>query len=187
MEVLNYHAIVIQSATAALENKYAVFSSFFNIESLIAGSSSHGLVFANRRHVLPGLKAVWLYGTRKLNQLKCRKSLNRIKKMTDLGRNVMKEERDLTEFSLHNSDNTADLDKAFERHSYSPDTITNFYFSNANAKRRRRLELSKSKYYHKLAAQERAFTQSKALIMFIGGCGYGVRSVIKGYQRFGGN
>ena len=107
--------------------------------------------------------------------------------MTDLGRNVMKEERDLTEFSLHNSDNTADLDKAFERHSYSPDTITNFYFSNANAKRRRRLELSKSKYYYKLAAQERAFTQSKALIMFIGGCGYGVRSVIKGYQRFGGN
>jgi hypothetical protein len=46
--------------------------------------------------------------------VKCRRPLNRIKKMTDLGQNVMKEERELTELSLYNSDNTADLDKAFE-------------------------------------------------------------------------
>jgi hypothetical protein len=38
-----------------------------------------------------------------------------------------------------------------------------------------------------LAAQERAFTQSKAPIMFIGDRGHGVRSIIKGHQRFGGH
>ena len=72
--------------------------------------------------------------------------------MTDLGRNVMKKERELTEFSLHNSCNAADLDKVFERYSRSRDTIRNFYFSNANSKRQRQLELSKIRYYHKLTA-----------------------------------
>ena len=66
--------------------------------------------------------------------------------MANWGRNAMKEERELTEFSLHNSDNIADLAKAFERHSLSQDTIRNFYFSNANAKRRKRLELTKNRY-----------------------------------------
>jgi hypothetical protein len=70
MEVYDYHANAIQPAATALENKDAVFSSFFNIERLIAVSSSHGLVFANRMHILPGLKAVRLYGTRKLNRRK---------------------------------------------------------------------------------------------------------------------
>jgi hypothetical protein len=107
--------------------------------------------------------------------------------MTDLGRNVMKEERELTESSLHNSGNAADLDKAFERHYRSRNTIKNFYFSNAIAKQRRRLELPKSRYYHKLVAQERAFTQSKALIMFIGDRDHGVRSITRGYEWFGGH
>ncbi|KAG2201717.1 hypothetical protein INT46_003109 [Mucor plumbeus] len=74
--------------------------------------------------------------------------------------NMMKEEKELTE---------------------------NFYFSNANAKRRRRLELAKNRYYHKLEVQERTFTQSKAPIMFIGDRGHGVRSIIKGHQQFGGH
>jgi hypothetical protein len=60
------------------------------------------------------------------------RSLNRIKKITDLARNVLKEESELTDFSLHNSGNAADLDKAFERHSHSRNTISNLYFSNAN-------------------------------------------------------
>ena len=107
--------------------------------------------------------------------------------MSNLGQNMMKEEKKLTEFSLHNSDNAADLDRKFEWHSCSWDTIRNFYFSNANAKRRRRLELAKNRYYHKLAAQERTFTQSKAPIMFIGDRGHGVRSIIKGHQQFGGH
>ena len=99
----------------------------------------------------------------------------------------MKEESELTEFSLHDSGNASDLGKAFERSSRSLYIIMDFYFSNANAKRRRRLELTKSRYYHKLAAQERAFTQSKAPIMFIGDRGHGVRSIIKDYQQFGGH
>jgi hypothetical protein len=34
--------------------------------------------------------------------------------MTNLGQNMMKEEKELTEFSLHNIDNAADLDRTFE-------------------------------------------------------------------------
>ncbi|KAG2205285.1 hypothetical protein INT46_009777 [Mucor plumbeus] len=71
IKIHDYHANIIQSAVTALENKDAVFSSFFNIELLIAVlSSSYELVFANRIHLLPGLKAVRFYGTRKLNQHK---------------------------------------------------------------------------------------------------------------------
>jgi hypothetical protein len=68
MEVYDCHANVIQPAATALENKDVGFSSFFNIKRLIVVSSSHSLVFANRMHILPGLKAVRLYSARKLNQ-----------------------------------------------------------------------------------------------------------------------
>ena len=68
MEVCDYHVNVIQPAATALENKDVGFSSFFNIKRLIVVSSSHSLVFANRMHILPGLKAVRLYSARKLNQ-----------------------------------------------------------------------------------------------------------------------
>ncbi|KAG2205158.1 hypothetical protein INT46_003467 [Mucor plumbeus] len=312
--------------------------SFFNIKRLIAVSSSHGLIFTNRIHILPGLKAVWLYGTLNLNQAFAsdqdtkvksailaaeKKTLenllkqqqkkqkefflnNSIRQLKKNGKLILIEgkngtwktyearnlspsspvsesnkiiftndkpnHRKVESYKLHSNldvcnltfsgidngivkvtetvafdihrfkchpelynrfnvledqdsdttegsisdefvpsqflslpvsmkinpksvnqgsglanGNASDLGKAFERSSRSLYIIMDFYFSNANAKRRRRLELTKSRYYHKLAAQERAFTQSKAPIMFIGDRGHGVRSIIKDYQQFGGH
>ncbi|EPB84963.1 hypothetical protein HMPREF1544_08241 [Mucor circinelloides 1006PhL] len=47
---------------AALAHKDAVLGSFFDIERLKSVTKSYGLEFANRIYVLPGLKAVRLYG-----------------------------------------------------------------------------------------------------------------------------
>jgi hypothetical protein len=47
----------------ALDNKDAVFSVFFSIDQLKKTTSSYGLEFANRIHILAGLKAIRIYGT----------------------------------------------------------------------------------------------------------------------------
>ena len=46
----------------ALANKDAVFSAFFNINQLKKITSSYGLEFVNRIHILPGLKTIRIYG-----------------------------------------------------------------------------------------------------------------------------
>ncbi|KAI8643844.1 hypothetical protein BD408DRAFT_414298 [Parasitella parasitica] len=43
--------------------KDAVFSNFFNIEKLKSVTSSYGMEFINRIHILPGSKTVRLYGS----------------------------------------------------------------------------------------------------------------------------
>lgn len=87
---------------------------------------------------------------------------------------------------MYDNGNTEDLGKTFDRHFRSRDTLRSFYFSNTNAKRQRRLDLTKSRYYNKLVMNEKAFTGSKTSIMLIAEQGYGIRSIIKSYQRFGG-
>ncbi|KAG2233685.1 hypothetical protein BDF21DRAFT_457861 [Thamnidium elegans] len=51
--------------------------------------------------------------------------------------------------------------------------------------RKRRLELTKRRYCDKTTAIEGKFSGTKKPIMFIGGRGRGIRSSIKGHQRFG--
>lgn len=57
----------------------------------------------------------------------------------------MQEETKLAELSLDNSGSTVNLEKAFEQHSRSKDILRSFYFSNSNAKRKKKLELTKSR------------------------------------------
>ena len=62
MFVLDFKGNRIKQGSA-LANKDAVFSAFFNIDQLKKISSSYGLEFANRIHILPGLKTIRIYGT----------------------------------------------------------------------------------------------------------------------------
>lgn len=114
------------------------------------------------------------------------KSLVRKKKTTELGQQVIHEERRLVDFSLHSCQTADELDTVYREQSKSRDALRAFYFSNSFAKKKRRLELIKAKYHCKLAAEERRFSGSKKPIMMIGDRGYGTGSCIKNHQRFGG-
>ena len=114
-------------------------------------------------------------------------SLVKKKKRTTLGHQVLQSEQFLSECSLHQSANTNELDSNYREHEQCRETIRSLYYSNSQCKKRRRLELSKTKHHDRVAASERKSSNNhKKPIMFVGDRGHGVGSRIKGHQKFGG-
>lgn len=113
-------------------------------------------------------------------------SLNRRKRLTVLGQNVADLESDLSESSIQQCGTIDELDATFTRHSQAKSCIRQFYFSRSSANKKRRLELTKNRFYDRLASKERKFTKVSSPIMFIGDRGHAIRSPIKGHLRFGG-
>ncbi|KAL7325933.1 hypothetical protein PS15p_208349 [Mucor circinelloides] len=113
-------------------------------------------------------------------------SLAKKKKRTTLGHQVLQSEQFLSECSLHQSANTNELDSNYREHEQCRETIRSLYYSNSQCKKRRRLELSKTKHHDRVAASERKSSNHKKPIMFVGDRGHGVGSRIKGHQKFGG-
>ncbi|CEP13230.1 hypothetical protein [Parasitella parasitica] len=65
LDIKNFDGGYITSEQDARSRKDAVFPSFFNIDTLISTAAAYGLQFMHRIHILPGLKTIRLYGTRK--------------------------------------------------------------------------------------------------------------------------
>ncbi|CEP09091.1 hypothetical protein [Parasitella parasitica] len=80
-----------------------------------------------------------------------------------------------------------ELETVFAQYSQAKNFVRKFYHSKSNAKRKKRYELAKGKYYDRLAAKDRRFTHASTHIMFIGDRRHAVGSPIKGHLRFGGH
>ncbi|KAI8636100.1 hypothetical protein BD408DRAFT_356292, partial [Parasitella parasitica] len=87
--------------------------------------------------------------------------------------------------SLKNCHTVEDLDTTLSIHIQHRSSIRNFYYGNSNAKRSRRLELTKSTFYDTIASKERRFMGAQQSFMYIGDRGHKFGSAIKVYQRFG--
>lgn len=105
-----------------------------------------------------------------------------------MGQDATNQEREISEFPIHQCSSTSQLDLFFEEHLKRREVIRQFYHSNSSAKRTRRLELSKEQYYDRLAAEERSFCKgSSNPMMFFEDRGHEFGSTIKGHHRFGGH
>lgn len=114
------------------------------------------------------------------------RSLARRKKTTIIGQQASDAEEEISHYSLYNCDTPEELKESYAHHTDTRDTIRNFYYNKSNIKRKRRLKLSKRRYYDKSASVERKFSGSNKPIMFIGDRDHGFGSKIKGHQKFGG-
>ncbi|CEG74498.1 hypothetical protein RMATCC62417_09702 [Rhizopus microsporus] len=110
---------------------------------------------------------------------KYRKQLERVKNTTDIGRKVMETEALLSKFDTTSARNL--------EHKH---IIRNCYYSPSRLKQKRAYELQTRKYTNRLCSDERRYaTSSRKVmpIMFVGDCGLGIDSRIKGYMRYGGH
>ncbi|CEP18280.1 hypothetical protein [Parasitella parasitica] len=115
-------------------------------------------------------------------------SLNRRKRLTVLGQQVADYEADLSRsIGIQHCSTFEEPETAFAQYSHAKNSVRKLYHSKLNAKRKRRYELAKGKYYDRLAAKERIFNHASTPIMFIGDRGHAVGSLIKGHSRFGGH
>ncbi|CEP14831.1 hypothetical protein [Parasitella parasitica] len=109
-------------------------------------------------------------------------------RLTILGQQVANYEADLSQsIGIQHCSTFGKLETAFDQYSQAKTSVRKFYHSKSNAKKKRRYELAKGKYYDRLAAKERRFTHASTPIMFIGDRGHAVVSPFKGHLRFGGH
>jgi hypothetical protein len=103
-----------------------------------------------------------------------------------MGHKVCDAEEILSQHTFKNCSAVDELRETRAYHMQNKSIIQEFYHSVGNCKRRRRLELTKKKFYQKTSHYERMSSGIKNPTMFIGDRGHGYSSSIKGHLRFGG-
>ncbi|KAI8641782.1 hypothetical protein BD408DRAFT_467729, partial [Parasitella parasitica] len=113
-------------------------------------------------------------------------SLTRKKKTNEKGTEFWRWKRILEKIVFINAQQLMVWSKPISYHTNSRASLRSFYYNQSMIKRRRRLELSCRKGFHRLAAYEKKSSGAKRLIMFVGDRGHGFGSRIKRHGRFGG-